>query len=98
MHLLSIIVHINKRRGKLTPLRKTTPQSFDAGIQVAKVNQQGQLHMSLALGCVAYTSWQPLHDSDPFPYGSPDNHDVSYKMYHDVSMYPKKMLMLTCDG
>ena len=73
VHLLSVVVDINKRRGKLTPLRKTTPQSFDAGIQVAKVNQQGQLHMSLALGCVAYTSWQPLHDSDPFPYGSPDN-------------------------
>ena len=44
-------------------------QKGAVGIQVAKVNQQGQLQISLTLGCVAYTSWQPLHDSDPFPLG-----------------------------
>eukprot|EP00435_Cladocopium_sp_Y103_P010888 s1981_g2.t2 len=39
------------------------------GIQVVKVDQQGKLQLSLATGCVAYTSWQPLHESDPFPLG-----------------------------
>ncbi|CAK9006832.1 unnamed protein product [Durusdinium trenchii] len=39
------------------------------GIQVAKVDANGQLQLSLSLGCVSYTSWQPLHESDPFPLG-----------------------------
>lgn len=41
------------------------------GIQVVRVDRQGRLQLSLATGCVSYTSWQPLHENDPFPCGSP---------------------------
>jgi hypothetical protein len=47
------------------------------GIQLVKVDRQGKLQLSLATGCVAYTSWQPLHESDPFPFRSPDDSDDS---------------------
>lgn len=44
-------------------------QKGAVGIQLVKVDRQGKLQLSLATGCVAYTSWQPLHESDPFPLG-----------------------------
>ena len=46
-------------------------QVLAPGIQVAKVDANGQLQLSLSLGCVSYTSWQPLHQSDPFPSRGP---------------------------
>eukprot|EP00438_Fugacium_kawagutii_P018377 Skav208996 [mRNA] locus=scaffold2686:144365:155089:- [translate_table: standard] len=38
-------------------------------IQVVRVDRQGRLQLSMATGCVSYTSWQPLHENDPFPLG-----------------------------
>ncbi|CAE7239280.1 atpD [Symbiodinium pilosum] len=37
------------------------------GIQVATVSRDGSTRLNLAFGHIAYTSWQPIHPTDPFP-------------------------------